>query len=107
MCANEYAYVGKLCAQMNHILSKMCANVLPPTVPIGQVHRGYSNLSVEYGFYFTSEVKNIYAYFHFTREIKAIPYSTETFEFSFYYIQCLVKYCNTGNNFGTKMFFAV
>ena len=30
MCANEYAYQGKLCAQMNHILSKMCANVLPP-----------------------------------------------------------------------------
>ena len=30
MCANEYVYLGKLCAQMNHILSKMCANVLPP-----------------------------------------------------------------------------
>ena len=30
MCANEYAYLGKLCAQMNHILSKMCSNVLPP-----------------------------------------------------------------------------
>ena len=30
MCANEYVYLGKLCAQMNHILSKMGANVLPP-----------------------------------------------------------------------------
>ena len=31
MCANEYVYLEKLCAQMNHILLKMCANLLPPT----------------------------------------------------------------------------
>ena len=30
MCANEYVYLGKLYAQINHILLKMCANVLPP-----------------------------------------------------------------------------
>ena len=38
------------------------------------IYRGYSNVSVEYGFYFnyfTSEVKN-YIYIHFMSEIKAI-----------------------------------
>ena len=32
MCANEFVYLGKLCAQMNQILSKMCAIVLPPSL---------------------------------------------------------------------------
>ena len=34
VCANDYVYLGKFCAQMNHILSKMCANVLPPYVHV-------------------------------------------------------------------------
>ena len=64
-------------------------------------YRGYPNISVEYVFHFISDVKNISyfmsceatneKYIFFTSRVKLKPYSTETFEFSLYYLYTMLS----------------
>ena len=60
MCANEYVYLGKLCAQMNHILSKMCANLLPPLELLTDKQDYWSYYFLTFGLKFESSFKLIH-----------------------------------------------
>ena len=56
MCANEFVYLRKSCAQMNHILSNMCSNMLPPFSSYQYLIKFFPSAFLEWHFRVTASV---------------------------------------------------